>query len=86
MMRCRSQMCSFFRKSVAVWDKSVSETGLPTQTWIYTASSKCKYENIKFKKSVMRDLPKLYDKIIKMPYKSHETIPLIQTDIDYLSM
>jgi hypothetical protein len=41
---------------------------------------KFKYENIKLKKkNVMWDLhtSKLYDKIIKMPSKSHDTIPLI---------
>jgi hypothetical protein len=40
---------------------------------------KFKYENIKLKKeNAMRDLQtsKLYDKIFKMPSKSHETSPL----------
>jgi hypothetical protein len=40
---------------------------------------KYKYENIKLKKRMPSGsslTSKLYDKIIKMPYKSHETIPL----------
>jgi hypothetical protein len=41
---------------------------------------KFKYENIKSKKTVSSGnclTSKLYDKIIKMPSKSHESIPLI---------
>jgi hypothetical protein len=42
---------------------------------------KFKYENIKLKKRMSSGgclTSKLYDKIIKMPPKSHETIPLNQ--------
>jgi hypothetical protein len=49
------------------------DVGIPTQT--DKIIIKLKYENIQLKKC-NAGLAKLCDKIIKMPSKSHETIPL----------
>jgi hypothetical protein len=50
------------------------------QIWYtFKQKEKFKYENIKLKKKMSSGsclTSKLYDKIIKMPSKSHETIPL----------
>jgi hypothetical protein len=49
---------------------------------------KFKYENMKLKKkNVQRSLTsKLYDKFIKMPSKSHETIPFRSIPITYFNI
>jgi hypothetical protein len=76
-------VAEFIPKTWHIWDKSRIFYGIFTlyPYWIFVKRDKLlskkikfKYENIKLKKSCLTS--KLYDKIIKMASKSHETIPL----------
>jgi hypothetical protein len=80
MMLRRSNMCNFIPKSV----RRLGSILYPNQS--YNLRWKVIYYKIwirkhKNKKDVKRNLCKLYDKIIKMPSKSHETIPLKESHV-----